>query len=268
LDVDYPTSDEAATPEYVMAVLSDIHRQQCQFDPEAERDASLGFDSTVEEWREACDLVDWRRLGRAHNQFWGIHCLDDQWRAALEPAREKRLRGVCELIAGSARRSRIRPARLLGRACCAAGAFLTVRSMLKRAGANAEKITPSTPLASYTREQLDLFLGPISRLAPGALPPVRVHTPVYDSAMWGMLAGLGSFALAGLVCCAGGRMSGLILALLGFLLWLVCYPLTWISARMLPKNVEFGDLRTFRDLAIVLAEAVGVEGPGPTAPAG
>jgi hypothetical protein len=47
----YPTADEPATPEFVLAVIRDIHRQQCQYDPEAQPDMSLTFDSTVAEWQ-------------------------------------------------------------------------------------------------------------------------------------------------------------------------------------------------------------------------
>lgn len=62
VDVHYPTIDEPATPDYVLAVLRDMHRQQCQHDPEADPSAVLSFDTTVTEWRAACDLLGWRQL--------------------------------------------------------------------------------------------------------------------------------------------------------------------------------------------------------------
>jgi hypothetical protein len=243
----YPTTEEPATSQYVLAVLRDMLRQQCQYDREAE-DVSLSLDASVAEWREACCLFSWRELGRAQNQIWDINCPDAEWQAVLEPAHEKRLAGVCDLIARHARRSRFRPARLFGCTCTAAGAFLTVRSLLHEAGACATEIAPSTPLAPYTRRYCELFLGPISRLTPGALPLVRIRTPVYDAAIWGCLAGM--------ICFLGGACSGLhLLTAAGALVLVVAYPLTWIAARsMLPASVEFGELRTFRDLAAVLAE--------------
>jgi hypothetical protein len=33
MEVHYPTVDEPATPEYVLAVLQDMNRQQCQNEP-------------------------------------------------------------------------------------------------------------------------------------------------------------------------------------------------------------------------------------------
>jgi hypothetical protein len=54
-----PTSDE------VLAILVDQHRLQSQVDPEAEPDALLTFDSSIADWRSACDLLGWRGLGQA-----------------------------------------------------------------------------------------------------------------------------------------------------------------------------------------------------------
>ena len=100
----YPTIDEPATPAYILAVIQDAHRQQCQYDPEADPEAVLTPETTVAEWRDACDLVGWRKLGLACNQEWGIEVSKNEWREILEPADRKRLSDVCRLIAEHARR--------------------------------------------------------------------------------------------------------------------------------------------------------------------
>jgi hypothetical protein len=253
VDTWYPTIDERATPEYVLAVIRDMHRQQCQYDPEADPGAVLSFDTTVAEWRDACDLLGWRELGRAYNQVWGITCSDAEWRAVLEPARQRRLADVCQLIAGRALRPLIRPSRLLGSTCAPAGAFRTIRSLLHEAGAPVGDIAPSTPLAPYTRQLAGVFLGPVSRLAPGALPPVRIRKPVYDAALWGLLLAL--------VCVVVGECSEAhLLTVTGVVLFAWGYALVWYAARcLLPASVEFGELRTFRDLAVVVAEGIPAE---------
>lgn len=247
MDLIYPTNNQLATPDYVMAVLRDMHRQMCQYDPEADACAVLTFDSTVAQWRAASDLLGWRSLGHAQNQFWGITCSDAEWREVLEPAGDRTLAGVCRLIAERAHRPHIRPAQLLGSTCVTAGAFLTVRSLLHAAGAPAAEISPSTPLAAYTRRYADVFLGPVSRLAPGVLPPVRIRTPFYDGALWGLLLAL--------VCLIIGGFAGLHgLTIAGVGLFASSYALAWYSARwLLPASVDFGELRTFRDLAVVVA---------------
>ena len=117
MEPSYPTIDEPATANYVLEVLRDMHRQASQFDPEVERGVELSFETTVAEWRNACNLVEWRELGRAYNQIWGIQCTDSEWYRALEPARAMQLSDVCQLIARHATAPRIRPARLLGGDC-------------------------------------------------------------------------------------------------------------------------------------------------------
>jgi hypothetical protein len=62
MDTDCTVIEEPATAEYVLAVLRDMHRQQCQFDPEAELGISLNFESTVDDWLAACDLLSTRKL--------------------------------------------------------------------------------------------------------------------------------------------------------------------------------------------------------------
>ena len=155
---------------------------------------------------------------------------------------------VCQLIAARAARPAIRPSRLLGSECAPAGAFLTIRSLLHEAGAPAGEIAPSTPLAPYTRRFAEVFLGPVSRLAPGAPPRVRIRTPVYDAANWGILVAA--------VCLMVGACSGMyLLTFFGVVLFAAGYALTWYAARcLLPASVNFGELRTFRDVAIVVAE--------------
>lgn len=140
MDDRYPTIDEPATVVYVLAVLRDDHRQQCEYDAMADPDASLSLETTVAEWREACDLIPPSEPGRTLNQGWGIACSDAEWRHVLEPTHRRQLSGVCQLMARHATRRRIRPARLLGSDCAAAGAFLTIRSWLHQVGADVSDV--------------------------------------------------------------------------------------------------------------------------------
>ena len=252
VDAQYPTVEEPATPEYVLSVIQDMHRQQSQYDTEADGEALLTFDTTVAEWREACDLLGWRELGRGLNAIWGIERPEAEWEARRTLVVEKRSSDVCGFVARRAIRPRIRAAHLLGRTCVTAGAFLTIRSLLHEAGADARGITPSTPLSPYTRRYSHMFLDPVSRMAPGSLPPVRVSTPFYDASTCGCVVGM--------LILIGGYCAGLtLLAIVGGAVFVLAYALTWIAARcLLPSSVEFGNLRTFRDLAVALSGSADV----------
>lgn len=244
---DRPPVAAPATSEYILDAIRDSHRQQCQFDPEAEPDAELTFETTVADWRSACDLLDWRPLGRALDSEWSLGRPDAAWRSVLEPAKERTLRDVCDFVASGAMRPSIEPMSILGVTCFPAGVFLAIRSLLREAGADVGSLAPSTPLDEYNRRYLGVFLGPISRLAPNALPAVRVSTPWYDLSIAGFLLGL-------VVASAGWFVSPLATAA-GVILALTSWAGSWIAARYLPPSkVEFGSLRTFRDLAGVVAQ--------------
>lgn len=249
MEIEFAPHDLPATPEYVLSVIRDEHRQQSQFDPQADPDAVLTFETTVAQWRDACDLVGWQALGSSLNAMWGIHISGRQWREVLTPAHRRTLWDVCALIAANATRPSITPAIIFGKPCLSAGAFLTVRSLLHRAGAKAEDIIPSAPLAPYMQQHLDIFLGPISRLSPGSLPLVRIRHPLYTGAVLGfgasLLLGLVGYFLnlAGWCMAAGCLLAG------------IFYVSIWVAARRLPASVEFGDLKTFRDLAKLLSAA-------------
>jgi hypothetical protein len=109
-----------------------------------------------------------------------------------------------------------------------------------------DEIAPSTPLAPYTRQYCALFLGPISRLAPGALPPVRISQPIYYACLLSFLVGLFCLVFGGFFRAYFIAMGGLLLAVTG-------YVGSWFAARITPASVRFGELRTFRDLAVVIA---------------
>jgi hypothetical protein len=255
MDDDFRPAMESATPEHLQVLLRDHHRQVCGYDPEADRGAQLSFSMTVAQWKEALDLIPRQQLADVLNQEWGIQCPHNEWKAVLEPDEERTLKDVCNLLARYVKLPKVEPMGLLGASCLPAGAFLIVRSLLRDAGADPSKIAPSTPLASYARAHRDTFLGPISRLAPGALPTMEIRHPFIDLAL--KVVDLADKAnLAGLLLIAVGFLVGwpwitylgaLTIPLSFFAKWCACHP--W------PTTVEFGELKTFRDLSMAIALA-------------
>jgi hypothetical protein len=228
-------------------VIRDSYRQQCQFDEAAEPDVELTFETTIAEWRSSCDLLEWQQLGRALDSEWKLGRPDTAWHTVLEPAKARTLRELCAFIAQDAVRPSIEPFRIMGSTCLTAGAFLAIRSLLRDAGADVDSVAPSTPLDQYTRRHLAVFLGPISRLAPNALPVIKMSTPWYDLSSAGFLLGL-FLVPVGWFISPLAQAAGIILAV-------ISWAALWISARfLLPSEVAFGNLRTFRELARVVAD--------------
>ncbi|QEH32541.1 hypothetical protein OJF2_10180 [Aquisphaera giovannonii] len=243
-----------ATPEYVLDVFGNDHRRIVRCLAGQEPDRPLTFETTVAEWQTEIDLVASSRwIGRALNDIWQLGRPDADWRAVLEPARERTLGELCEFIASGARMRALEPLAILGRPCLPAGAFLAIRSLLIEAGADVEGVSPSTSLDEYVLRHRDVFQGPISRLAPASLPIVLVHRNYswHDAAVLGRRLGhMTAFV---------GKFLSPIVMMAGLLLALVSYVGSWITVPPDPREwVEFGPLQTFRDLSYAVADGAWV----------
>lgn len=247
----YPLPMRRMTPDDVLAVFLHEHGQQIH-DFELDRDSVFGFDTTIEEWQDAWDLVDTKSLGRAFNEQFDTTFSDARWRAVLEPARSRTVRGVCELIATEAQVAQIQPFRVFGKPCLPAGAFLTIRSLLAKAGVDVADVKPSTPLGPYLREHGNAMMTQLVKLAPGRLPFWDIeNNAVYESGFRLLLASivLGPLGLFTAWLC-GVPDEFFVLVLLPFVgLFLLGYVLTNVGAVRPAKRVDLGNLRDFRDLS-------------------
>ena len=238
---------EPATPEYVLSVIRDRYRQQCEYDPEAERGIDLRFESTIAEWRRACDLVSWRPLSKALQEWFGVSLPQAEWKQLLEPAKERRLGRLCEAIAHSATRERVVPKKMFGNLCQTASVFLTVRELLGNAGADVSDLRPDSPLAEYARKYPGVFAHDLGKLYPGRLPAVKISTPSYTI----LALAVGVLALVAFACRIMGYACAAEIAGVAFLVGcLLMFPVS----RLKPKSVSFGSLNTFRDLANALVD--------------
>lgn len=234
---DYPIQWVPATPEYILACLQEEWRQCALPDEEGKLPT---FETTVDEWREAMDLVWWSPLGHALNKFWGTKFSEWQWFRVLVPAREQTLGDVCRLLATKAQRPVVPPARLLGCDCASAGVFLAIRSLLLRAGAPPE-LRPSTPLKPYLRKWPKVFRKEVSRLVPGGLPFGFEGNLSERVFAWSAILGGLLLAASALVNEPALIITGVMLFALGWFGGL--FGSTWFPGRLTLRNVK-----TFRDL--------------------
>ncbi len=243
MEVRYPTDEIPATPEYVLDVLRDWHRFGLLDDEPT-------FEMSV---RELADILNdtimfWRELARSLNAHLGLAIPVPDWEGVLSPMGTRTVRDVCEFVAARlGTRPAIRPWRHIAGDCLPAGAFLTVRALLVRDGADPDGITPSTPLETYLVQFFEKpWLRDLTRLAPGRLPPATV-----DYGLLGTGAGVVVLAVAAVML---GLLTGAIVFFgLACLLMPVAFLAGYLTAVRPPHRVELPGLHTFRDLAYALA---------------
>jgi hypothetical protein len=253
-----PVLRQPVTAEYVLSVFREQHRLYFLLDYDMLPREELTFESTVEEWRDQMDLVEWRPLGQAENELWEINLPDEEWKQVLEPEGEKILGGVCELIARYAAVPVIREEMFFGKPCRPASAFLTIRALLKEAGADVSEIAPSTDLREYSYRYAFAFLYRIANLSPGTLPrPEIMNWGSYRGADLSLLWMTGTLPFALMFSLASRSPWLLLIPGVFFLMYLL---FRWEHERLGGKQLKFGELKTFRDLAeLMAAEATVVQ---------
>jgi hypothetical protein len=241
--------DTTLSPDDILAVLQDEHRHQCSYDPGADPDAILTLESSIEDWRIACDLVEWKALAAALNTQWNLTLPLSEWTALLTPPKKRKLRGVCEVLSRSNRPKEVISPSILGRPCQTAGVFFAVRELLERDGADVSDLSPSSLLSKYAIEHSRVFEQDISQLAPGALPTIRIQNPDYERAT--------GFTMLAMLCLFCSALASFWISLLWIpFLVAVLFSVAWVNhvaQNSRPTSVTFGELKTMRDLCRTLA---------------
>lgn len=256
-----PPIQVPAIPEYLLAYFRACHRREATFG-DADPDFELMPETTIEDWTFESFMPVGRKLARGLEACWPAGRPWGEWKAVLEPRKERTLGGLCAFLAASgARRPAFEPIGFLGaRPCAAAGAFAAVRSILRDAGADADAIEPSTLLEPYLRRHIGAFVHPpLATLAPGALPEHTRRTCRPLQVFVGVCVALMAAPIPALLL---SMRFGDLAALIGLGL-LAAFPLLFggvlasfaIDRRFHLARYELGDLRTFKDLARALALA-------------
>jgi hypothetical protein len=248
MDTHYPTVDVPATPEYILSILQEICDLSHELDGYPQEDSKLTFQTTMDEiWGVIFPETSilWSEYASDMNRLWRTNCTNQEWKSVL--ASDSTLGELCRIVAERTTRPKILPAKLLGRECKTAGAFLTVRSMLRDAGADVGKIAPSTPLAEYTRRHPDVFMNILPRVTPGVIRNIEFRS----SAVSPIIAVV---ILIGVIGTLVGLATGTLI--LKLTLCIACFaviPLIIISQYVPYRSVKIDDLQTFRDLAVAMS---------------
>ncbi len=245
MKVIYPIQWVPATPEYILAGIQEEWRQfsqDCGLTAEDRERQMPTFNTTIQQWCDDAMLDEWMPLSKALNQTWGTKFTRKQWRQVLEPAREKTIRGVCELLATQAQRPLIPSAKILGHECKSAGVFLAIRSLLIEAGAPAN-LRPSSNVEPYLKKWPKVFQEKIERLALGGLPYKLVNK------FWPILTG-STWTVGALLLVAGSISKVPEMIIVGVFL----FAAGWLGGLLYRGPLALENVKTFRDLAELIVK--------------
>lgn len=252
----------AMTPDEVLGLFHQWSMIEYWFTLD-EAKARLSRDASISKLRAEIDyLGDWKVLGESLNEIFDIDVPTAGWAPYLRRRRRCTVGDLCDFIARHAMIEEFQPAEILGRTCLEAGVFRTIVSMLKRAGADASNLAPSTRVRPYIRDYSAVFFWDLGKIAPGAIPKFEGmdHNLVKRSIIRdmvvllymslpvvGSVSLLLSFLWPPLLTVAGGAMFLVVFPLLCGIIW---------SALTKGRRSENEDGRTFKQLCYAVAHTM------------
>jgi hypothetical protein len=138
----------------ILNIFINQHRLFSQFDPEIDIYAEFDFNSTVKDWSDANDLIQWDKLYLVYNQEFKINATREEWEAVLVPASKKKLIDVCEFIAAKATYPNIQSVKILGNESLEAGVFKTLMDNLTNKNVKTQNIKPSSKISDFLDEYM------------------------------------------------------------------------------------------------------------------
>jgi hypothetical protein len=238
-------SETPATPEQILGIFRDWQRLELGRAPD-EKEA-LTFNTTVHEWLDSADFLDWKSVSKGLNEFFTANISKDEWRSVKKPEDKKTLRDICELIASRATLPTLNEANLLGTSCKSASAFFALRARLQLAGVDATKLRPSARLDDFLRLHTQTMANAILKLAPGRMPKMKVKSNLAHRLFtWTALACLMVLIMSEIFSAYFWSATCCMALIFSFIGDVVC-------SHFPPARVQIEGLETFADLSRMIA---------------
>jgi hypothetical protein len=228
-------------PTEILQIIYANYRQQQQYDDIALKGQEFTFETTIADWQDICDLVETAQLWKYLNYYFRMDLDKESWMAALEPEDIKTLGDLCNFIASHANKEIIKPIKLFGSHCETAAIFKLLTAKLKDRGIDISDIKPSSQLEPLVKKNNSFLIDEINQIDPSVLPLVNYKTN------WVYKLGLRTFMTLLFVTFFLAYKESKWAWLTGATC-LVGYIMTWIGAKLKPKQASFVDIQTVADL--------------------
>lgn len=167
------TEHRNLTADEIFFIFKEEHRLCSPLDPEADPSFDLQLASTVDEWREARDLLTWDKLAKVYNEEYRIEIPLETWKTVFEPGDKRTVKDVCELMSKHAKIEVIKPVKILGQICLSTAIFKSIKKGLELRGIDTSGLSPSSRIEPVLKKNFGEFLGHINKSFTGVLPEIN-----------------------------------------------------------------------------------------------
>jgi len=133
----------------ILEIFKEQHRLCAPFDGMVDASFILTKNTFIWEWRDALDLVNWKKLAQFFNKEFRIEESLETWNSILNPDDKRTLGDLCDFIAKVAEKEIVNPIKILGDECLSASTFLTLKRNLKNKGVDVANLRPSTKIKDF-----------------------------------------------------------------------------------------------------------------------
>ena len=227
-------------PQNILEIFQANYIQQQLLDADVLKNQELNFDTSIESWRDICNLIDTDKLYIYLNQSFNIAVEYTEWMEVLHPEEEKTIGDVCKFISSRKQKTLFSPIKLFGQPCHTASIYRYFVQRLQSRGVNTKDVKPSSTLENLFSKHGVLIIEEINLLDPKVLPTIN-YTPnlVYK---WSSYCLIASIILTIITALLGSNI-----ALFTFAFSILSYISLYISSYLAPKRANFNNLETLAD---------------------
>ena len=140
-----------------------------EFDPVVNKGMDFNYESSIFDWRDACDLIEPKKLAKVYHQSFNLNRPISELEDILIDENNRTVSDFCEYISKHAERQKIEPIRLLGQKCQTASIFRTLKQNLSNNGADTNDIKPSSEINPFFMKYGGLLVDEVNKIAPGTM---------------------------------------------------------------------------------------------------
>ena len=244
VQLDYRTQ----TPEETLAVLADVQRVLTESGDTDTRDVETSIDLTIAEWCAACGMDPGADdLAKVLSDLLDVALPKEALKELVSTPEETRLLELCSALAPQTTVLDLKPAHVFGVDCLSAGVFFAVRQLLAEAGANVDRLRPSTRIDNHLYRHPEAFVTIRRHMCPAKTDLVSWTPP--GSVGCGLIWGIGFVAwLVGIILWVMGSHGASGLFQLATLLTHAAAGGMIVLSWFLRGTYELEGIRDFRDL--------------------
>ncbi|WGD36034.1 hypothetical protein [Olleya sp. YS] len=153
----------------ILQMLISQYQFAIEFDPVVIKGMDFNYDSSIFDWRDACDLVNPKKLAKIYHTEFKIERPLLELEDILINEDDRTVSDFCEYISKYAERENIEPIKLLGQNCQTASIFRTLKQNLTEKGADTTELKPSSEINPFFLKYGVLLIDEVNRIAPGTM---------------------------------------------------------------------------------------------------